>query len=394
MLGHESQPRLGALAFGGVHQRQQDRRPIAVNELARIDRQIDQRAVGPDMLPGARRALVAGPRQFGVEGLQAADRQLLEFAAAVTIMLDRCVVDGENAFVTQRADDHRHRIAVEQQPERGLPLFQLGDIDAQADDAAILGQAFIDQDDAAVGQRLLMPLAGLVQLLEPRGDPFFLAPDGLRIIAARDADADGIFQPRARLEQVRTAAVHLRIFLVPENIAAFGIEKHDALRQDVDRLPQALMRFARLGKGGVDLGVLARDLADCMPAARVGGASPRALPAGRKADNRRLLRFPGCSSLLLRHCYALPRIVRAMFSDKLSEKIVSLVAETGPVRVMRLPENNGVPHALRVSSIDGMGEIAHSRGKIAASVPHAQGMRETLGAHMNIRQRSTGLSPG
>ena len=267
MLGHESQPRLGALAFGGVHQRQQDRRPIAVDELARIDRQVDQRTVGPDMLPGARRALVAGPRQFGVEGLQAADRQLLEFAAAVAIVLDRSVVDGENTLVTQRADDHRNRIAVEQQPERGLALLQLGDIDAQADDAAVLGQAFIDQDDAAVGQRLLMPLAGLVQLLEPRGDPFFLAADGFRIIAARDADADRILQPRARLEQVRTAAVHLRIFLVPENIAAFGIEKHDALRQDVDRLPQALVRFARLGKSGVDLGVLARDLAGCMPAA-------------------------------------------------------------------------------------------------------------------------------
>src|SRR5688572_21458115 len=123
------------------------------------------------MLPGARRALVAGPWQSDVEGLQAAYRQLLEFAAAVTIVLDRSVVDGENMFVTQRADDHRQRIAVEQQPERRLPLFQLGDIDAQADDAAILGQALIDQDDAAVGQRLLIPLAGLEHLLEPRGDP-------------------------------------------------------------------------------------------------------------------------------------------------------------------------------------------------------------------------------
>src|SRR5213595_3804911 len=102
------------------------------------------------MLPGARRALVAGPRKFGVEGLQASDRQLLEFAAAVAIVLDRSVVDGENTLVAQRADDHRNRIAVEQQPERGLPLFQLGDIDAQADDAAILGQALIDQDDATV----------------------------------------------------------------------------------------------------------------------------------------------------------------------------------------------------------------------------------------------------
>src|SRR5206468_7782374 len=244
------------------------------------------------MLPGARRAFIAGPRQFGVEGLQAADRQLLEFAAAVTIVLDRGVVDGENAFVTQRADDHRNRIAVEQQPERGLALLQLGDIDAQADDAAILGQAFIDQDDAAVGQRLLMALAGLVQLFEPRGDPFFLAPDRLRIIAARDADADGILQPRARPEQVRTAAVHLCIFLVPENIAAFGIEKHDALRQDVDRLPQALVRFARFRKRGVDFGALARALADCMSAACWQLHLGLWRSAG-KADNRRLLRLPG-----------------------------------------------------------------------------------------------------
>src|SRR3954471_11867769 len=295
MLGHESQPRLGALAFGGVHQRQQDRRPIAVDELARIDRQIDQRAVGTDMLPGARRAVVAGPWQFGAEGLQAADRQLLEFAATVAVVLDRRIVDGENTLIAERADDHRNRIAVEQQPERGLPLLQLGDIDAQADDAAVLGQTFIDQDDAAVGQRLLMPLAGLEQLPEPRGDPFFLAADGFRIIAARDAYANRIFQPRAWLEQVRTAGVHLRIFLVPENIAAFGIEKHDALRQDIDRLPQAIMRFARLRKRCINLGALANDLA---------GRSGRAPPAfgGRlghrlyrptaKADNRRLLGLP------------------------------------------------------------------------------------------------------
>ena len=271
MLGHEGQPRLGALAFGDVHQRQQHGRLVAIDELARIDRQIDQGAVGPDMLPGPRRLLVAaaiaGPRQFGVEGLQAADRQLFEFGAAVAIVLDRGIVDAENAFAIERADDHRNRIAVEQQPERGLALLQLGDIDAQADDAAVLGQPLIDQDDAAVGQRLLVPLAGLVQLLEPLGDPFFLAADRFRIIAALDADADGVFQPRARLEQIRTAVVDLRIFLVPENVAAFGIEKHDALRQDVDRLPQPLVRFARLRNRGFDLGALARDLADCMPAA-------------------------------------------------------------------------------------------------------------------------------
>ncbi len=112
-------------------------------------------------------------------------------------MLDRGVVDAEDAFAVQRADDHRHRIAVEQQPERGLALLQLGDIDAQADDAAVLGQPLLDQDDAAVGQGLLVALAGLVELGQPLGDPFFLAADRFRIVAARDADADGVLQPRA-----------------------------------------------------------------------------------------------------------------------------------------------------------------------------------------------------
>ncbi len=135
MLGHEGEPRLGALALGDVHQRQQHGGLLAMDELARIDREIDQRAVGADMLPGARRLLVAGgfaePGQLAVEGLQAADGELFEFGAAVAVMLDRGVVDAEDAFAVERADDHRHRIAVEQQAERGLALLQLGDVDAQ-----------------------------------------------------------------------------------------------------------------------------------------------------------------------------------------------------------------------------------------------------------------------
>ncbi len=204
VLGHEGEPRLGALALGDVHQRQQYRRLIAMDELARIDRQIDQRAVGPDMLPGSRRLLVAGmvagPRQFAVEGLQVADRQPLEFGTAVAVMLDGGIVDAEDAFAIQRADDHRHRIAIEQQPERGLALLQLGDIDAQTDDAAVLRQPLLDQDDAAIGQRLLMALAGLVEFCQPLGDPCFLAAGRFRIVTALDADPNGVLQPRAVLE--------------------------------------------------------------------------------------------------------------------------------------------------------------------------------------------------
>src|ERR1700722_5717620 len=234
--------------------------------MARIDRQIDQRSVGPDMLPGPRRhfvaAGVAGPWRFGFEGLDAADGQLLEFGAAVAVVLDGGRVDAKNALVIQRTDDHGNGIAVEQQPERGLALLQLSDIDAQTDDAPALGQPLVDQDAAAVGKDLLMAFAGLIKPGETLGDPFLFAADRFGIIAALDADADGVLKPRARPEKVRTAAVDLGIFLVPENVTTVGIEKHDALRQDVDRLAQPFVGFSRLRNRRFGLRALAHDLAD------------------------------------------------------------------------------------------------------------------------------------
>ena len=55
-----------------------------------------------------------------------------------------------------------------------------------------------------------------------------------------------VFEPRAGLEQVGAAAVDLGILLVPENVAPVGVEKDDALGQDVDRLAQPFVGFSRL----------------------------------------------------------------------------------------------------------------------------------------------------
>jgi hypothetical protein len=266
VLGHEGEPRLGPLALGDIHQRQQYRGLIAIDQMTQIDRQIDQRSVGPDVLPGTGRLFVAaaipGPWRFGFEGLELADGQLLEFSAAIAVMPDRGVIDAKDTLVIQSANDHGNGIAVEQQPKRGLALLQLGDVDAQADDAAIRGQPLLDQDAAAVGQPLLVASTRLIKFGEPLGDPLLLAADRFRIIAALHANANGILQARTRLEKVRTAAVDLGILLVPENIAAVGVEKHNALRQDVDRFAQPLVRFSRIGNRGFGLGALAHDLAD------------------------------------------------------------------------------------------------------------------------------------
>ena len=329
MLRHEGKPRLGALALGDIHQRQQHRGLVVVDQLARIDRQIDQGAVGPDMLPGTRGLFVAGtvatPWQLGFEGLDAADGQFLEFGAAIAVMFDGGVVDAENALVVERADDHGDGVAVEQQPERGLALLQLGDVDAQADDAAVLGQPLLDQDDAAVGQCLLVASVGLVQFGQPLGDPLILAADRFRIVAALDTDANGILQPGARLEQVGAAVVDLGILLVPENVAPVGVEKHDALRQDVDRLTQPLVGFSRLRDRRLGLGALAHDLADLgcdAPALAFKPAFKLSLefwaglcrPAGNPG-NRRVLDFLGWLRPETLHCLR-PLTSAFLFSDK------------------------------------------------------------------------------
>src|SRR5882724_11294045 len=114
--------------------------------MTRIDRQIDQRPVGLDMLPGARcelvAAAIASPWRFGIERLDAADGQLLELGSGIAVMLERRAVDADDALVFKRTDDHGYRIAVEQQAKRGLALLQFGKVDAQADDAAVFGQPF------------------------------------------------------------------------------------------------------------------------------------------------------------------------------------------------------------------------------------------------------------
>src|SRR5271165_1231661 len=274
MLGEEGDPRLGPLALGDVHQREQHCGLFVVDQFARVDGEIDQRAVSLDMLPGPRRLLLAGavvgPGRIALEGLQAANGALLELGAAIAVMLDRGVVDGKNLGAVERADDHGDGIAVEQEAKRRFALLQLGDVDAQADDAAILGQPLLDQDDPAVGELLLVARVGLVHLGEPLGDPFLFAAGGFRIVAARDANAKRILEPRAGREQIGAAVIDLRILLVPENIAAFCVEKYDALRQELDRLAQPLMRLAGIRNRGLGLGAGPRNLCGLdgrMPAA-------------------------------------------------------------------------------------------------------------------------------
>ena len=80
--------------------------------------------------------------------------------------------------------------------------------------------------------------------------PFFLAPDRFGIIAAPDADAKRIGEFRTGRKQISAALVDIGVLLVPENVAAFGVEEHDALRQDVERFAQARIGLLSICNGG------------------------------------------------------------------------------------------------------------------------------------------------
>ena len=144
------------------------------------------------MLPCSRgaffRGLIAPPWRSLIERLHVGDFQLLEVVLRIAIMCDCGIIHAENTLVVLRADDHRHRVAVKQQPERRLALLQFGDIDAQTDHAAIAGLPFLDQDAAPVAQHLLMRRPRMIHLLEALVDPFVFASGRFRIIAASDAD--------------------------------------------------------------------------------------------------------------------------------------------------------------------------------------------------------------
>jgi hypothetical protein len=82
--------------------------------------------------------------------------------------------------------------------------------------------------------------SGLVQLGDALGEPFLLAPCGLGIIAALDADAQRVSQLDAGLQQIGGLGVDLRVLLVPQDVAVFLVEEDDALRHGLDRLAQPL----------------------------------------------------------------------------------------------------------------------------------------------------------
>ncbi len=97
-----------------------------------------------------------------------------------------------------------------------------------------------------------MPLAGVAQHLQPAAQPFILVSDSFGIVAPRHPDPQRVLQPRAGGEEVGGAMVDLGVALVPQDVAALGVQEDDALGQGVQRGRQALLGQARVSLGAGD----------------------------------------------------------------------------------------------------------------------------------------------
>ncbi len=132
MVRHVGDPRLGLAPLGDVDDRDQIA-VAAVERDAPSERQhLDLAAVGLQMPPVAagmvdvadllQRLAVAGPFVFAARSPAASCRR--NVVAAVAVMLDGGVVDAEEFRGLGIEHPHRHRVVVEQQPERGFAPLQ------------------------------------------------------------------------------------------------------------------------------------------------------------------------------------------------------------------------------------------------------------------------------
>ena len=121
MLRHEGETCLGAFPLGDVDQNQQNGRLTLEHHVTHIDRHIDQRAIGPDVLPNSRGAplhgVLAAPWRRGFERLKVGELERLEIRSGVAVLFQRGIIGIDDARILARAHHHWNRTAFKQSPE-------------------------------------------------------------------------------------------------------------------------------------------------------------------------------------------------------------------------------------------------------------------------------------
>src|SRR4029079_11676614 len=161
-----SQLRLGQLCLCDVVDDGQTRIAPVIGEGARVDRDLDHRAVALDMLAYILNELIVGqsmdkslePRAvFGGPQVSYAHRH--ELFTGVAVMDHGSLVDGEEAQCLAVDHPHRDGVAFEQQAEGFLAMFGLCDVLVRWH-PAVIGHRLMDDGDIAAISQLIGCLVG------------------------------------------------------------------------------------------------------------------------------------------------------------------------------------------------------------------------------------------
>ncbi len=139
--------------------------------------------------------------------------------------------------------------------QRFLAPLQIGDVDTDADAAAIGRPALLDPHPAVAPQVLLEGAVVTPVPRGPLGEPLLLAPDSLEVVPSLDAEAHRVCEVCTDLNGVAGGIVELEELPVEKKVAPLRIEQDKSFGHDFEGVHQASVRLLQLvghqGNGAV-----------------------------------------------------------------------------------------------------------------------------------------------
>ena len=127
-------------------------------------------------------------------------------------------------------------MTVEQQAERCLLPFQIGDIDADSNAPAVGRPPLHDLEPAITEQRLFFLVLCPAMPLQPRGKPSLLVALGIGISPGLQTGPKRILKPHVARYLVTGPLVKLRKATVPHHVTIVGVKQNKSFRNNVTRL--------------------------------------------------------------------------------------------------------------------------------------------------------------
>ena len=225
---------LGAVALGDIERNRHQPGLALIRQRPRFDHDFDQVAAGGLVDDG----FLQRPswlRRSAAASAEVVLRHREQFFARIAVMAAHRRVDRQQLPGVGIRHPHRQRVLLEQQPERSLAAFQVGNIDTDADAAAVRGPPFLDPSPSVARQLLLVGALRQGMAGHAFAEPFLLAPDGVGILAMPQAGTKDVVEAGALDDGRRIGSIELGILPVPQHQPIVLVEYRQWLRGSVPR---------------------------------------------------------------------------------------------------------------------------------------------------------------